>query len=60
VRPRRSEGTAWGGVGTTQRSAGAAPARNRHDGGDDPNANRRDDDVRWRMKDGPMNNVGGG
>jgi hypothetical protein len=59
ARPHRSEGTAWSGAGTMQHSAGAVPARNRHDGGDDPNANRRDDEVWWRTKDGPMNDVGG-
>jgi hypothetical protein len=30
------------------------------DGGDDPNANKRDDKVRWWTKDGRMNDVGGG
>jgi hypothetical protein len=49
-----------GGAGTTQHSVGAAPARNVHDGGDDPNANMHDDEVRWRTKDGPMNDVSGG
>jgi hypothetical protein len=44
----------------TQRSAEAVPARNKRGSGDDPNAKRRDDEVRWWTKDGPMNDVGGG